>query len=325
MDLLGFPLVEVRPTPYGGRGVFAASPIPKNTVFFSCPGPYAFVIDRAFRKEVCSQCFAYAFDAGRRTWNIKHDAAGACFCSDECKTAWMATDRIAGEKVFKVMETLFKGKRLGREGFLPPPAEISLESINEAWRHPPALHKFAPMSELEHDSARFIASGVIQRANNPDSWPDLLQLQDNELLFTQLHPEMLESHLYIGVFVAEALRIAGIVVDFDVLATARCLLARDYGNVFGLYEEKDDTEMFGFAIYTTASLFNHDCTPNIKKTRDGRALAFRTLRDVAAGEELCISYVEETDSWEKRQARLQEWWFFSCQCAKCHRDEAAAK
>lgn len=49
-------------------------------------------------------------------------------------------------------------------------------------------------------------------------------------------------------------------------------------------------------------------------------MEFYTTRDVEAGEELCISYVEELDPVEKRQLRLKEWWFFECTCRRC-RDE----
>lgn len=113
------------------------------------------------------------------------------------------------------------------------------------------------MSELELDSARFIVSAILQRHRYPETWKEVLNLQDNELLFTRLHPEMLESHLHLGVLVREATKAARILFSFDVMQATRQILARDYGNVFGLYEEKDDTEMFGFAMFTTASYFNH--------------------------------------------------------------------
>ena len=44
-------------------------------------------------------------------------------------------------------------------------------------------------------------------------------------------------------------------------------------------------------------------------------------RDIAAGEELTISYCDETDGLEGRQAELQNWGF-ECGCPRCAADRA---
>ncbi len=114
-------LCTVRPTPYGGRGVYAQAYIKAGTCIQQCPAPYAYVIARKFRKEVCAWCFKYAFEHGKNTWGWKYDAmacdatahfqdegtekqgfrrpdhkgkvtgpkyAGVSFCSSECRSNW---------------------------------------------------------------------------------------------------------------------------------------------------------------------------------------------------------------------------------------------
>lgn len=49
---------------------------------------------------------------------------------------------------------------------------------------------------------------------------------------------------------------------------------------------------------------------------NGPVTEFYTLRDVHAGEELCISYIEENDEAQKRRKALKHW-FFECACKKC--------
>lgn len=114
-------LCTVRPTPYGGRGVYAQTHIKAGACVQHCPIPFAYVIARKFRKEVCAWCFKYAFEHGRNTWGWKYEAShcdpsgrfqdkGAedqnlkmphhkakaigpkftrvSFCSVECRSAW---------------------------------------------------------------------------------------------------------------------------------------------------------------------------------------------------------------------------------------------
>ena len=60
--------------------------------------------------------------------------------------------------------------------------------------------------------------------------------------------------------------------------------------------------------------------------RNNDSLALVATRDIEAGEEICISYLEEcqrTRSRHSRQKQLKENYVFLCQCEKCEaeRDE----
>lgn len=73
---------------------------------------------------------------------------------------------------------------------------------------------------------------------------------------------------------------------------------------------------------TLADVGVPDCSPNVRKVRDGRTLRFLAISAVKENEELCISYghIEGMD-WSTRQKRLLEGWYFSCRCSRCRFEE----
>jgi hypothetical protein len=85
----------------------------------------------------------------------------------------------------------------------------------------------------------------------------------------------------------------------------------------------------GTGLYAVGCCMNHSCEPNVAvaKTGDGRddTTAFLALRDIAAGEELCISYIDDEDTLLRRERleRLQDY-LFECNCTKCARVAAKA-
>ncbi|KDR79233.1 hypothetical protein GALMADRAFT_1229155 [Galerina marginata CBS 339.88] len=178
-------------------------------------------------------------------------------------------------------------------------------------------------------------------------WSDLMGLQDNELALVRSKPYILGSRIRVYRFlrhlatsllprrkphsgpgtpregspgpsahIADELRNC-----LSTSAEARALMARDHGNVFGIWDmaaEDEGSEMLGWGAYIFGSYFNHGCAPNLKKSRDKRGMQFSTLRDVLPGEELCISYIdEESLSTQERSEHLERDWFFVCRCARC--------
>ncbi|PPQ81308.1 hypothetical protein CVT26_015195 [Gymnopilus dilepis] len=177
------------------------------------------------------------------------------------------------------------------------------------------------------------------------TWSDFMQLQDSELPLTKSKPYLLASRILVYRFLKYLLATLpsqakstktetprrGPPVLTDILSKslatsthARAIMARDYGNVFGIWDnakQEEGSEMLGWGAYTFGSYFNHvfqDCAPNLKKTREGRGIRFYTLRDVSPGEELCISYIdEESLSVKERRDHLERDWFFVCNCVRC--------
>ncbi|KAL1652085.1 hypothetical protein SLS58_000209 [Diplodia intermedia] len=93
------------------------------------------------------------------------------------------------------------------------------------------------------------------------------------------------------------------------------LATRDSMNSFGIRSLDDEgAEFFGYGVWTSASYFNHSCSPNVEKKRVGRAWHFTACRDVRKGEELCITYLsgeERALNTDARRKLLANSWGFN--------------
>ncbi|KAI5886601.1 SET domain-containing protein [Schizophyllum commune H4-8] len=491
---------EPRVTSYGGRGLFATKPISAGTLLRTCPAPYASAIYAPFRKEVCAHCFAYAFDAGKNAWNVKHDASPASrFCSVECMQSWAGEhDLSLVARVEKAVQGLAKSSLGVKKPVVAPviafdgaATDITMQDLDEAWQAAEAMDVKAGtlvLDEMEEEIMRFVLSAILRKyhedtAGHAASAHDgvlsstrddgvvgqvapadssaaptiptspagpfsasiptypagpfaaFLELQDNELQHVRTNPAILPAQIRVWLFVRlavmglparggrgsressargsrdtsvwgsrgtsargspdtsarqsrepsalgsraspapgaqrtspsraypftatpELLRKAAVPEPLpkgtvpETLPKAaiseplpkgtvpeplpkgavpellpylstphllRAILARDHANAFGLFDmqETGESEMLGWAVYVAGSYFNHDCAPNVRKLRRGRALQFVTTRDVAPGEELCISYVDTQDTKASRAAQFAQHWNFVCGCGRC--------
>ena len=289
------PLYRLQTTSYGGRGLFTTHSIPKATLPHTCQSPYASVIYRTFRKEVCGQCFAYAFDASRNTWNVKSDAGnGVWFCSETCRTVWLEEQNVGGllGLMNAAVDKLAKSMKKSKEGDSSSPRnkhckhddtniEITLETLDMAWknaeRHNTYSHAHGKptsgspspqLDDMELDTVRFAISAIVNRyiedtASPPvtpgaSRWGAFLQLQDNELMHVRTRPHILASHLRVYMFLRRAL----LPVLQAYVATSemvRAILGRDQGNVFGMWDmsTEGESEMLGWSMYVSGSYFNH--------------------------------------------------------------------
>ncbi|RDX47167.1 SET domain-containing protein [Lentinus brumalis] len=64
---------------------------------------------------------------------------------------------------------------------------------------------------------------------------------------------------------------------------------------------------------------NHSCSPNAKHCFDPATLtqSLRAFRDIRAGEEITVSYIDFYLPSEKRKEELKRRYFFDCRCAAC--------
>ncbi|KAF5339747.1 hypothetical protein D9611_009139 [Ephemerocybe angulata] len=291
-------------------------------------------------------------------------------------------------------------------GNMKKPGKIM--DIMEAWNEVSGDGTEDLLTEYEADCARFVLDGLVRHAletsegaaaatSTPGTgagkgsegvdvdaeevgnrktagrWPDLLELQDNELQHVKSRPYMLSCFIRVYLFLkyvvltarpsrrgnkksrsptpavvegekqADVPEAAAFTSLFDALdgileksESVRAILARDHGNVFGIWEkgldvldggeetreEDEDGEMLGWGMYVFGSYFNHDCTPTLKKMQHGRSLHFTTTRDIEEGEELCINYIDVSkgNGVVKRNEEVSKGWFFVCGCARCERE-----
>ncbi|TRM58972.1 hypothetical protein BD626DRAFT_559757 [Schizophyllum amplum] len=325
---------KAKTTSYGGRGLFATRSIPSGAILRACSDPYASAIYNPFRKEVCARCFAYAFDAGRNNWNIKHESAGASrFCSSDCLDAWAMDqhDLPLLARIEKAVQALAKysarrpsTSTVGTSGTV---ASATMQDIDAAWQaaeRADIKQGALVLDEMEEEITRFVLSAILRkhsedagrhRTGDAGTWAAFLELQDNELVHVRVRPSILAAQIRVFLFLRLALHDIADLRPYAQTATIlRAVLARDHANAFGIFDmqERGDNEMLGWAVYVAGSYFNHDCAPNVRKQRVGREMRFYTTRDVAPGEELCISYVDQ----------FRQHWNFDCVCARCRRERA---
>jgi hypothetical protein len=62
---------------------------------------------------------------------------------------------------------------------------------------------------------------------------------------------------------------------------------------------------------------NHSCNPNAAIVFDRNIISVRSIRDISAGEQVTISYVDNTYNRATRRGILRDHYFFHCQCEGC--------
>lgn len=85
------------------------------------------------------------------------------------------------------------------------------------------------------------------------------------------------------------------------------------------------TGVRAYGIYLSASLFNHDCLPNVCRfdyiddtnRENNTDFSFRALHEIAEGSEVCISYIRVTMGYRERQKVLMQDYGFRCECDRC--------
>lgn len=78
-------------------------------------------------------------------------------------------------------------------------------------------------------------------------------------------------------------------------------------------------------LFLTGARFNSSCVPNVNNRWDARAqlLVFRAVRDIEAGEEMCLGYGKLLATRDERRVEMREKFGFECQCEACSLDGAA--
>ncbi|KAB0407627.1 hypothetical protein E2I00_018165 [Balaenoptera physalus] len=73
----------------------------------------------------------------------------------------------------------------------------------------------------------------------------------------------------------------------------------------------------GVGLYPSMSLLNHSCDPNCSIVFNGPHLLLRAVRDIEAGEELTICYLDMLMTSKERRKQLRDQYCFDCDCFRC--------
>lgn len=95
-------------------------------------------------------------------------------------------------------------------------------------------------------------------------------------------------------------------------------------NMFGLWGNTG--ECLGYGVYPKASAYNHSCWPVATFYKNTSLtvphMDFLTVFPVAAGAEVCISYIDISANLATRRSTLLDKYFFHCTCERCSWQEA---
>ena len=72
-------------------------------------------------------------------------------------------------------------------------------------------------------------------------------------------------------------------------------------------------ETTGITLDPLAAMMNHSCDPNAFCFWEGAKIRVRSLRPIGVGEEVTISYTDDTLARDTRREYLKRW-FFDCAC-----------
>lgn len=152
----------------------------------------------------------------------------------------------------------------------------------------------------------------------PDPWSPL------ELCYAELPLEVVEiatgtksEHAaLLGAFEQAGLANRPTLELFLPLARYRRLLGAAQLNAFELSLSHGAT--VSALLPGLASCFNHSCEPNVLMSCGAtKEVSFVSHGELAAGTELCISYVDLELSGEERRKLLRHQYGFECNCARC--------
>ena len=95
-----------------------------------------------------------------------------------------------------------------------------------------------------------------------------------------------------------------------------------------LFKEKTEVEKMvtqmspsgttgGSGIWIMPSYINHSCWPNSVRSFLGNLLIVRAARDIPAGGEITMTYINNESGVQERQKASYSGWDFSCECTLC--------
>lgn len=141
---------------------------------------------------------------------------------------------------------------------------------------------------------------------------DLLKEALNPFSSTKKYASLFQFDFYASLMGALELNSSGTVSRVEIPALD-----------LGLDEDEESYVVIvceGIGIYSRIALLNHSCEPNVAllKPEDcsDDTTAVIAIRPIVKGEELCISYIDETAPLEERRVLLEDYQF-DCECPKC--------
>ncbi|KAK8084369.1 hypothetical protein PG997_005640 [Apiospora hydei] len=240
---------------------------------------------------------------------------------DEIDRAWTEAEETLGKKVRELrMRESSQGAQLNKSErkLLQRAKDTKPPSIETLW----AIVSGILTHYWTHNTPVPVLDEKSDLPAEHDEWTEILRLKHHHMPFAS-HEELQD---YIGAYLCSSFP----PLTPDVIQTLQNAAAHNSFSIRpALNSGAYNAEYLGWGLWTTGSIWNHSCAPNIAKARVRDRWVFVVDRDansktgVRRGEELCISYLggdEKELSVVERRRRLQDAWAFECQCDACVRE-----
>ena len=151
--------------------------------------------------------------------------------------------------------------------------------------------------------------------------PSIHQLGSQELTILRHGEQLKQKLLSAGITVLSPVQeYAEAIEEVDDAAKSQAHETLD--SVLGAMDPDMELSLEGTGFYAIQSCMNHSCQPSahaMQSTNDEHSGAvIVATRNIAAGQEVTISYIDETLPYRERQEALQDYGF-QCTCPLCQR------
>jgi tetratricopeptide (TPR) repeat protein len=239
------------------------------------------------------------------------------YCSQQCRTiAWKQYHRFECQQ--SMLLRFPTPVRLGMRVFLR-----SFESVSELVA--------GSFNRLILERFELISTEGLSQSWSSDSIRNILSLDAHKREISQHEPQL---WLEYRMFSLLATWLLSSTIKFDSNDESLCSIVyalilhhvcQTHSNTHAVTAVQSDSSdevrqlRVGSAIFSTASLMNHSCRPNVSISFRGRKIVVKAGRPLSAGTELkhCYGPSVYQHQCEERQAALSNQYFFRCDCADC--------
>ncbi|XP_059268549.1 histone-lysine N-methyltransferase SMYD3 isoform X2 [Mustela nigripes] len=314
-------LAQLRP----GELLFRSDPL----AYTVCKGSRGVVCDRCLLgKEKlmrCSQCRVAKYCSAKCQKKAWPDHKRECKCLKNCKPRYPPDSvRLLGRVVFKLMEEtpseseklysfydlesninkLTEDKKEGLRQLVMTFQHFMREEIQDASQLPPSFDIFEAFAK----HLRSLTSGFRYRSL---ALPFELHIFMHSSVFVEALP--CETH---------GLRARSSQAKYGGKTHQQSEWPGVICNAFTICNA--EMQEVGVGLYPSMSLLNHSCDPNCSIVFNGPHLLLRAVRDIEAGEELTICYLDMLMTSEERRKQLRDQYCFECDCFRCQTQDKDA-
>ncbi|KAH8910479.1 SET domain-containing protein [Coniochaeta sp. PMI_546] len=312
-----------------GRGLQATATFPAGSAIAVFPHPLLCLPDGDHVRTTCDWCLKPGTSsssssssptapphAPQTKLSLCTRCRYASYCSKKCQaSAWRATHKLECPALCRIKDSLF-GSTRGEKAtdpreekwFVPTPVRAAMQLLLRLGRNDQAV--------------RDAVGGGLPFINSSNSGAgEGAALEGNVQGFRDYGDGTVWKDL--GAQARAALSFAGLEVGADdnraevAAEGVRRMLCMVQTNAFDRRDE--DVGAAGVFLDVDLAMANHSCVPNAHVVFVGRSAVLRAEREIREGEEVEISYIDNTLSKEERQKAL-ELYHFRCQCRRCRDD-----